>query len=156
MTVAMQARADERLRRIGEVADELGVTTRTIRYYEQLGLLGDGDRRLKGTHRLYSPSDIDRLRELIRLRDLLGLSLNEVTQLADAAQVQQCLHAQWQHTSSNRTRARIIRSAITNVERQLDLVHTRQRGLADFEVQLTEKLTKLRAYLTDLDSRPDS
>jgi hypothetical protein len=61
--------------RIGEVAERTGVTTRTIRYYEELGLL-EGAEREKGRHRLYCDSDIARLRELIRLRDLLGVSLD--------------------------------------------------------------------------------
>jgi MerR family transcriptional regulator, repressor of the yfmOP operon len=142
----------ERLRRIGEVADEVGVTARTIRYYEQLGLLSDGDGRLKGTHRLYSQVDVDRLRELIRLRELLGLSLDELTQLADTVQLQQCLRTRWQHTTGDDERAGIVRSSIPNVERQLDLVHARQRSLADFEAQLIEKLAGLRQLLVELDS----
>ena len=60
--------------RIGEVAEQVGVTTRTIRYYEELGLLGS-DARSKGAHRLYSEADVARLRELIRLRDLTSLPL---------------------------------------------------------------------------------
>ena len=59
--------------RIGEVAERVGVTPRTIRYYEELGLLGSGSEREKGSHRTYAESDVARLQELIRLRDLLGL-----------------------------------------------------------------------------------
>jgi DNA-binding transcriptional MerR regulator len=142
----------ERPRRIGEVADEIGITVRTIRYYEELGLLDEGDGRNKGSHRLFSQSDVDRLRELIRLRDLLGLSLAELTELADTAQVQQCLRNQWNQTTSDQARADIFRSAISNVERQLDLVHARQRSLADFEVQLIAKVAQLGDRLAELDS----
>src|ERR1041384_4520655 len=63
--------------KIGEVAQRTGVTTRTIRYYEELGLLGESGRE-KGRHRLYCDGDISRLRELIRLRNLLGVSLDEL------------------------------------------------------------------------------
>ena len=58
--------------RIGEVAERTGVTPRTIRYYEEIGLL-DSSQRRKGEHRLYEQADVDRLLELTRLRDLLNL-----------------------------------------------------------------------------------
>ena len=70
----MTARVGTRCR-IGEVAARLGVTTRTIRYYEELGLLGSGRKRSKGAHRLYCEADIAHLQGVLRLRDLLGLSL---------------------------------------------------------------------------------
>jgi DNA-binding transcriptional MerR regulator len=151
MSAALSAPDLDRLRRIGEVADEVGITARTIRYYEQLGLLGEGDGRLKGSHRLYSQSDVDRLRELIRLRDLLGLSLDELTQLADVAQLQQCLREQWANTTGDAERARIMQHSIVNVDRQLDLVHARQRSLADFEAQLIAKRAQISEKLDLVD-----
>lgn len=67
--------------RIGEVAERVGVTTRTIRHHgQQLGLFGTARERAKGTHRLYGEADVARLEELVRLRDLLGLSLDELEQ----------------------------------------------------------------------------
>ena len=81
----MSTKTQEPSYRIGEVAERVGVTTRTIRYYEELGLLGTAAARTKGTHRLYTEADIAHLEELIRLRDLLGLSLDELVGLAEFA-----------------------------------------------------------------------
>lgn len=136
--------------RIGEVAEQVGVTARTIRYYEELGLLGDPAQRPKGRHRLFSDEDIARLRELVRLRDLLGLSLEELTELAETAQVQQCLRSQWEASTGQAEQARIIQAAIPNVTRQLELVRTRQRGLAEFAAELEAKLNRMQALLADL------
>jgi len=58
--------------RIGEVAERVGTTPRTIRYYEEIGLLPGGQRR-KGSHRVYDDDDVERLLELKRLRDLLNV-----------------------------------------------------------------------------------
>ena len=66
--------------RIGEVAERVRGTTRTIRYHEQLGLFGTARERAMGTHRLYGEADVARLEELVRLRDPLGLSLDELEQ----------------------------------------------------------------------------
>ena len=109
--------------RIGEVAERVGITTRTIRYYEELGLLGraPGDRS-KGTHRLYDDDDISRLTELLRLRDLLGLTLDELTALAETGQARAALRDEWAETATDEERAAIVERAIPLVERQLELV----------------------------------
>ena len=131
--------------RIGEVAERVGVTTRTIRYYEQLGLLGPEPGRSKGAHRLYGEADIVRLTELVRLRDLLGLSLEELTTLADTGQARAVLRDQWAETTSDEERARIVEAATPLVERQLELVRGRIEKLEEFAGELEQKLDRLRA-----------
>jgi DNA-binding transcriptional MerR regulator len=129
--------------RIGEVAERVGITTRTIRYYEELGLLGAAAARAKGAHRLYTEADITRLEELLRLRDLLGLTLEELVALTEAEEARAALRNQWAESASDSERARIVEAAIPLLERQLDLVRTRQQKLADFADELTEKLRSL-------------
>ncbi len=143
---------EARLRKIGEVADEVGVTPRTIRYYEELGLLGAAGERPKGGHRLYNEDDVARLRELVRLRDLLGLSLDELTRLAEDRKAQECLRSRWESTTDDAERARIIRDAIPHVERQLELVRHRRRSLDEFADELTAKLDRLHRRLGELES----
>ncbi|NCO51055.1 MAG: MerR family transcriptional regulator [Deltaproteobacteria bacterium] len=65
---------------IGEVARQLGITTRTIRYYEEIGLMGEPS-RLEGGARTYSRSGLLRLKFILKLKDL-GISLKEMLQLA--------------------------------------------------------------------------
>jgi DNA-binding transcriptional MerR regulator len=127
--------------RIGEVAERVGVTTRTIRYYEERGLLGRGPRS-KGAHRVYTEADVLRLKELIRLRDLLGLSLEELVELAEAEESRAELRDRWED-ASDEERARIVEAAIPLVRRQLELVTARQQTLASFAGELEEKLRRL-------------
>ncbi|MGH2499675.1 MAG: MerR family transcriptional regulator [Candidatus Limnocylindria bacterium] len=65
--------------RIGELAARLGLTERTIRYYEELGLL-DSVKRLEGGQRVYTDDDVRRLRFILKLK-MLGLSLQEMLEL---------------------------------------------------------------------------
>jgi DNA-binding transcriptional MerR regulator len=148
----MTVETAERTHRIGEVAERVGVTTRTIRYYEELGLLGAGD-RAKGAHRLYGEADVARLEELIRLRDLLGLSLEELVGLAEASEARAVLRDQWAESASDAERAGIVRAAIPLVERQLELVRGRRRRLDEFAGELSEKLRSLRARQAELESK---
>jgi len=67
--------------RIGDVASLVGTTPRTIRYYEEIGLLPAARSRPSGRHRVYTEADVERLREVMRLKDLLGLSLEELRML---------------------------------------------------------------------------
>jgi len=64
---------------ISEVCRQTGLSARTIRYYEELGLL-PGVRRRAGGRRVYGPDELERLRFIARLK-ALGLSLGEIGDL---------------------------------------------------------------------------
>jgi len=65
--------------RIGELAAKVGVTERTIRYYEERGLL-ESVKRLEGGQRVYTDDDVRRLKFIQKLK-VLGLSLAEMQEL---------------------------------------------------------------------------
>jgi DNA-binding transcriptional MerR regulator len=65
--------------RIGQLAGRAGVTTKTIRFYESIGLLPDPPRTPSG-YRDYAEADSDRL-TFIRTAQRLGLSLDEIREI---------------------------------------------------------------------------
>ncbi len=69
--------ADDAGLRIGDVAARAGVSTRTLRYYEELGLL-EPSGRTAGGERRYRADDIVRLERIIECKDLLGMNLEEI------------------------------------------------------------------------------
>ncbi len=76
----------EELSQIGGVAERLGVSTRTIKYYEELGLVSPQNRS-PGGFRLYNAPDIERLERILRLKGM-GFSLaavREFLSVRDAA-----------------------------------------------------------------------
>jgi len=125
--------------RIGEVAARTGLTTRTIRYYEEIGLLPGGDAREKGRHRSYDEADVERLLHVTRLRDLLGLSLEELSELVEAEEARAALRRRWEETESREERLRIVEQALVNVDRQLELVRHRTQELGRLEQELAER-----------------
>lgn len=70
------------LHQIGEVAERLGLSLRTVRYYEEAGLITPSDRS-EGGFRLYSEEDIARL-DLIKQMKPLGFSIQQMRELLDA------------------------------------------------------------------------
>jgi MerR family transcriptional regulator, repressor of the yfmOP operon len=135
--------------RIGEVAERSGVTPRTIRYYEEIGLLTGGTRR-KGEHRAYDETDVERLLELKRLRDLLNLSLDELKLLLEAEEARAALRRRFDATESNSERLRIVEAALPHVETQLELVRRRKRELEGLEAELVDKRKRILARRREL------
>jgi DNA-binding transcriptional MerR regulator len=75
----MTAGSEERTWSVRELADELGVTTRTLRFYESEGLIAP---HREGTSRLYSPRDHTRLVLILRGKRF-GMSLPEIREIVD-------------------------------------------------------------------------
>ena len=93
---------ERRSMRIGDVAREVGTTPRTIRYYEEIGLLPEAQGRAPGGHRVYEAADVERLRELLRLKDLLGVSLDELRELAEREEARAVLRREFQESDDPR------------------------------------------------------
>src|SRR5512139_2152884 len=77
----MKLKSREDHQQIGELARTLGITTRTLRLYEQLGLI-DPPQRTEGGIRYYTKEDIRRIRFVLKVKEL-GLSLKQMQELAE-------------------------------------------------------------------------
>jgi DNA-binding transcriptional MerR regulator len=141
--------------RIGDVAKRAGVTPRTIRYYEEIGLLPAPDSREPGAHRTYEPADIERLIELIRLKNLLGISLDGLKDLVEAEDNRAALRREWHEGVADPVRRReIIESLDTHARRQLELVRARRDEIATLESELLERRARIRRRLRELEDEP--
>jgi MerR family transcriptional regulator, repressor of the yfmOP operon len=137
--------------RIGDLAKQTGVTPRTIRYYEELGLLPCGD-RAQGKHRTYDEADVDRLRELKRLRDLLGLSLEELRQLVEAEDARAEIRRRFDETESPAERLELLDAALPHLNTQLGLVRRRLTELRELESDLLDRKRRIQRTRRDLTS----
>jgi DNA-binding transcriptional MerR regulator len=140
--------------RIGDVARTVGTTTRTIRYYEEIGLLPRAAGRPSGSHRLYSASEVERLREVMRLKDLLGVSLDELKTLLTAEEARAAVRAQLRRDDVDPARRRqLLAEALGHIERQLALVRRRAQELAKLERELDDTRKRVRRKIRELDAR---
>ena len=135
--------------RIGEIAERSGVTPRTIRYYEELGLLPRSEREL-GKHRIYTDADVDRVLELKRLRDLLGLSLDELRAMIVAEDVREEVRRRFQETASPEEQRKLLDRAQPHLETQIALVRRRLSELQELETDLVERRKKIVRRRRDL------
>jgi MerR family transcriptional regulator, repressor of the yfmOP operon len=147
--------SSERGLRIGQVAELTGTTPRTIRYYEELGLLPPARGREPGSHRLYDQGDVERLRELLSLKELLGVSLDELRELVAAEGARAALRREWHSGVDDPDRRReIVDQALGHVERQLELIRRRRARLGQLEEELTAKRRQLSSRLRELAELP--
>ncbi|HWF56499.1 MAG TPA: MerR family transcriptional regulator [Solirubrobacteraceae bacterium] len=145
----MSTATEQRLR-IGEVAEQTGVTPRTIRYWEEIGLLEAGAERVQGKHRCYTPAEVDRIREIVRLRDLLGLSLEQLSQLVEAETARAALRKELHVTEDPENRQRILTELLGHIETQLSLVHSRRLEIEQLEEELSTKQALVKTRLAEL------
>jgi DNA-binding transcriptional MerR regulator len=136
--------------RIGELARLAGTTPRTVRYYEEIGLLPEAGARESGAHRTYTESDLERLREILRLKQLLGLSLDELKRVVEAEDARASLRAEWHATEDPHARARIAEEAVVHIDAQLELIRRRQAELGGLEADLLARRRRLRTRAREL------
>ena len=130
--------------RIGEVARLTGTTPRTVRSYEEIGLLPEPSQREPGAHRAYTDADVERLRELVHLRDLLGVSLDELRELVAAEDARAALRREWRSGVEDPVRRReILEQALAHVDRQLGLVRRRRDQIAQLERELSAQRRRI-------------
>jgi DNA-binding transcriptional MerR regulator len=149
MTAAAAAPERDRLLRIGEVAELTGTTPRTIRYYEEIGLLPEASDRVSGKRRLYTKEDVERLGELIRLRDLLGLSLDDLKRLVEAETARAGLRERWQQTDDPGEQRQILEQSLVHIADQLKLVRARKAELERLEGELSARQRRVRGLLRE-------
>jgi DNA-binding transcriptional MerR regulator len=139
VTETKQAGAEPaRLLRIHEAADEAGLTARSVRYYEELGLLRPAARS-EGDYRLYDETDLERLRFIKALRDDAGFSLAEIAQLLEDEEARERGHAAFHATTDPTERRRILCERLASFERQIET--------------LERKINRLQAMVDEAESR---
>jgi DNA-binding transcriptional MerR regulator len=139
------------LRRIQEVAAELGLTSRTIRYYEELGLLAPAARS-EGAYRLYDADDIERLRFIKGLRDDAGFSLTEIGQLLEDEAMRARNRDRFRTTDDAAERRAVIIDTLTRVERQIASLEEKKARLVVMIDEAEGRRDHLHAHIAELDA----
>jgi DNA-binding transcriptional MerR regulator len=139
--------------RIGDVARLAQTTPRTIRYYEEIGLLPEAPARPSGQHRIYTHAEVDRLQEVMRLKNLLGVSLEELKTLLTAEEARAEVRAQLKRDDVDPGRRReLLAESLGHIERQLELVRHRAGELSKLEAELCDTRKRVKRRLREEDA----
>jgi DNA-binding transcriptional MerR regulator len=125
--------------RIGEAAARVGVSSRTLRYYEELGLLTPSGRTPGGARR-YTDDDIARLEHIRELQELMGFNLDEILAVLRIEDRLAKLRAEWQ-------------AGRPPEERRAEMIEEALRHNADLRARVEAKIARLGAFLDSLDEK---
>lgn len=128
--------------RIDAVAERTGLTKRTIRYYEQIGLLSPWGRS-EGGFRLFTQADVTRLERIQALKDSAGLSLAEIAELLDAESVRERIRARYQASDDPVEKRAMLAESRAVLQRQLALIERKRRVLDDLAGEYEERLERI-------------
>src|SRR6266567_6162740 len=113
---------------IEQVASRTGFTKRTLRYYEEVGLLPPTG-RTEGNYRRYSEEDIQRLERIKNLRDLMGFSLADIRELLEADDERGQIKVAYQHETESAAKIAQLDRADELIHNQLHLIEQKLTGL---------------------------
>lgn len=128
---------------IGEVAEKTGVTQRTLRFYEEKGLLKPPE-RMDGGFRLYSDTDVKRIQFIKRLQDLLGFTLSEIKEMVEAEELRQQIVDTFRPDRELPARQQRTEQIIDAIELQLTVVDRKVAQLTEMQTELRERLGNLK------------
>lgn len=130
----------ERSYRIGEVAAELGVSPRTLRYYEELGLVTPSG-YTKGGSRRYVDADRDRILRIRELQAVMGFNLEEIREIL--------------HADDRLAELRTEYAKGVTPKRHADILIEAARLNARTQEQVLAKIATLQAFEAELEAKTD-
>ncbi len=142
--------AADQLLRIQEVAVETGLTPRSIRYYEEIGLLRPAARS-QGAYRLYDASDLERLGFIRGLRDDAGFSLAEIALLLEDEDARIRDRERFRATGDTAEKREILRDLIGRMDRQVSTLREKAGRLQAMIDAAEERRAHLAEHLADLE-----
>ena len=143
--------------RIGEVAKSTGLTTRTLRYWEELGLIRPSSYRGKG-ERLYSQTDMARVTRIRDLQELLGFSLAEVRVVLDTEDIDVLdrLRSEYRWSDPDPAlRRELLDEAIEANDKLLVRLDNTLARIGAFRDERAAKAIRLREARREIDEEPD-
>ena len=134
---------------IEQVAAQTELTKRTLRYYEEVGLLPPTDRP-EGNYRRYSDDDIHRLEYIKKLRDLLGFSLADIREILETEDERSVLKEAYRHETEAAAKIAQLDRADELIRRQLHLIEQKMVGLEQMRTKLITTIERHEQTRRDL------
>jgi MerR family transcriptional regulator, repressor of the yfmOP operon len=147
--------AEEPLLRIQAVAEDVGLTPRSIRYYEEIGLLKPAARS-EGAYRLYDGDDIERLRFIKGLRDDAGFSLAEIGQLLEDERARARISARFRETHDPAERRQLVVDGLVRIDRQIETLRRKVDRLTSMITAAELRRSHLNDHLAETDARDET
>ena len=132
---------EQSLYTIEQVATRTGFTKRTLRYYEEVGLLLPTG-CTEGNYRRYSEADVERLERIKNLRDLLGFSLADIREIMEAEDERGQIRVAYKHETDTTSKVDQLYRADELIRSQLHVIEKKLTGLEQMRTKLMANLER--------------
>jgi DNA-binding transcriptional MerR regulator len=137
--------------RIGEVARRCGVTTRTLRYWEEIGMLAPSEQR-HGSERVYSGSQVERAQRIRELQTHMGFSLAEIRAVLETEDVLDELRNAYKTNARPEVRRRLLTDAMDANDKLVARLDDTLARVQAFRDERVAKASRLRVRAAEVDS----
>ncbi|MDA7026738.1 MerR family transcriptional regulator [Bacillus sp. CLL-7-23] len=135
--------------KIDQMAKRSGLTKRTIRFYEEIGLLS-APKRTEGGVRLYSEDDLEELEKVVMTKEVLGFSLQELQQFIETSKQLEMNKEGYLLSLDKRERKAkleeiqdMLREQMCMIDKKLEKIHAFKQRLGDMEMKVENALKPL-------------
>ncbi|WP_028551467.1 MerR family transcriptional regulator [Paenibacillus sp. UNC451MF] len=132
--------------KIDDVAKECGLTKRTLRYYEEIGLLSPPE-RTDGGIRMYTQEHIDRLKRLINARDVLGFSLQELQRYISITEELESHRQGYRQISDDKEKLPKLIQLEPVVKNQLVIIEEKLEKMIEMRDEIQQFLNRVQAAI---------
>lgn len=140
------SKAETQLVRIGAVAEQIRISERTLRYYEEYGLVAPSAYS-RGGARLYDEKAIDRVSRIRTLQSLMGFNLEEIKDILIAEDHLDSIRSEYRRAS--RPKKELLETAVSILEDLQSKVTEKQNRLQEFQDDLQAKLDRIQVLMDD-------
>ncbi|MBB6673363.1 MerR family transcriptional regulator [Cohnella nanjingensis] len=127
---------------VDEVCERFGVTARTLHYYEEIGLLTDVPRTYGG-HRYYEGRSLAQLEQIIRLKELLGISLQEIRILVEMEDKMEALREAYRRGQAPEEKTPFLDEAAPILAEQIERMTARIAKLEELKEGFERRLARV-------------
>jgi DNA-binding transcriptional MerR regulator len=149
---ARQTSAGAPLLKIGEVARRFGVSTRALRFYEEIGLLRPGA-TTGGGFRLYGDDDLARIEKILQLKGALNFTLDEIRQVIEDDDELEALRHEGRSTDDVDVKLAVVERYLAALDRQRRLVLDKRAQLDAYLEEIEAKTARVEGARPDLERR---
>ncbi|MCM2532118.1 MerR family transcriptional regulator [Neobacillus pocheonensis] len=135
--------------KIDEVAKQTGLTKRTIRYYEEIGILPELQRTEGGT-RLYTQADIEFLKKVMNAKEVLGFTLQEIQKYVAISDALETKKQIYRNANNDQDQKEKLKRMVEVLDRQLELIDQKFVKIQNVKKELEDLRTRARNKIIQL------
>ncbi|TCP18205.1 DNA-binding transcriptional MerR regulator [Scopulibacillus darangshiensis] len=138
------------LLKIDDVAKQSGLSKRTIRYYEEIGVLPSPERSEGGT-RLYRQEHVEYLKKIMIVKEVLGFTLQELQHFLSLKETLESQRAEYKKVSDPKEQKEKLNEILAIIDDQLEIIKQKTRKILSVQTELATLRERANAAIGRID-----